>query len=477
MERKIKINLLNLSAEVPNQSRFHFGQILLGAFLFLFITGAVVVTAQTVFSPKSDQGEHFPSFPQSVTRFFLPSFPRFDTFLPKRLLGQEDDRINILLLGIGGKNHDGAYLTDTIIIASIQPSTKKIALVSIPRDLLVSMGSYGWRKINNANAFAEMQKVGSGPEFTQEIIQQTFSIPLHYFVRADFDGFAKIIDLVDGVTINVDKSFTDYQYPTKNKKYQTISFQAGTQTMNGETALKYSRSRHSGMNNEGSDFARSRRQQKVLSALQEKLFSKELLLKPGTITEILETLKENIVTNIGVADMVQLANLIKKTDINSLSPVVFDSDSGNLLISDVIDGAYVLRPRDGTFEEMRTTIANVFNETESRHNKEFLLSEKPHISIKNGTMYEGLATKVAEKLKKEGFIVDSISNAKKRTYTTSILADLSHGNKKKSLELLISQLHIQSSNTYDSQELYRLPLSDFLLILGDDIGKAYQPIQ
>jgi len=473
MERKIKVNLLNLCAELPSQSRFRINPLLLGIVVLFFIAGAVVVTAQTVFYPKEHNEKSLPTFPEKITRFFLPSFPRFDTLLPKRLAGQEQDRINILLLGIGGKNHDGAQLTDTIIIASIQPSTKKIAFVSIPRDLLVSLGAYGWRKINNANAFAEMKNPGSGPEFTKEIIQQTFALPIHYYVRVDFDGFAKIIDLVDGVSVSVDKPFTDYQYPTLNKKYQTISFQAGTQTMDGQTALKYTRSRHSAMNNEGSDFARSKRQQKVLAALREKLFSKELLVKPGTIAEILKTLEENITTNAEIPEVIQLANLVKKIDIESLSPTVFDSESGNLLNSDVIDGAYVLRPRDGTFDEMKAVISQIFDTSVSTIKKEAIASEKPHISIKNGTLTEGLATKISDKLRGQGFIVDSISNAKKRDYTTSILIDLSHGDKQKTRELLETTFHVQSTKNYDPQELYKLPLSDFLLILGDDIGRAY----
>ncbi|MFA4942007.1 MAG: LCP family protein, partial [Patescibacteria group bacterium] len=80
----------------------------------------------------------------------------------KNLKGEDRDRINILLLGMGGKNHDGGYLTDTIMLASIEPSTKKVALLSIPRDLTIPMEGMGWRKINNVNAFAEAKNPGSG---------------------------------------------------------------------------------------------------------------------------------------------------------------------------------------------------------------------------------------------------------------------------------------------------------------------------
>ncbi|MFA6410800.1 MAG: LCP family protein, partial [Candidatus Buchananbacteria bacterium] len=116
----------------------------------------------------------------------------------KKLAGQEDDRINILLLGIGGENHDGPYLTDTNIIASFKPSTKQVALVSIPRDLLVPIPGYGWMKINHADAYGELKNPGRGGELSSQVVSQVFNIPIHYYVRIDFAGFKQIIDDLGG---------------------------------------------------------------------------------------------------------------------------------------------------------------------------------------------------------------------------------------------------------------------------------------
>ncbi|MFH1286415.1 MAG: LCP family protein [Candidatus Magasanikbacteria bacterium] len=181
------------------------------------------------------------------------------------LEGQEEDRINILILGMGGPGHDGPYLTDTIIIASVKPSNGQIAMISIPRDLGVNIPKYGWRKINSANALGEVNKPNWGAAYTTELIENTFDIDIHYYARVDFKAFEEIIDEVGGITVNVDRSFVDREYPAAADKYQVVSFTKGEQKMEGNDALKYARSRH-GNNGEGSDFARARRQQKVLLA-------------------------------------------------------------------------------------------------------------------------------------------------------------------------------------------------------------------
>lgn len=474
MEKHIKINLLNLEAYETTPSTPITRPSFLITLAALIISGGIILTATTVFSYNTAKQPLSP-LNKAVTSIFFPSFPQFDHLLGNKLKGEQEDRINVLLLGIGGKNHDGPYLSDTIIIASIQPSTKKVAFISIPRDLLINMPPYGWRKINDADAFGEIKEAGKGADFTKQVIEQTFSIPIHYYFRADFSAFEKIIDLVGGVTVTVDHPFTDYQYPTERKKYQVVSFASGAQLMDGATALKFVRSRHSGMNNEGSDFARSRRQQKVLIALREKLLSKEILFKPGTIAEIFTTLKENIATDLSIPELIQFSQYAKKVDEGSFTTVVFNEDLGNVLTADTVDGAYVLRPRDGTYDEMKKLITGAFDPLQGDANKKQLIQEKPHVSIKNGTLAEGLATKVANRLKKNGYSVDFIGNARQRNYQKSELVDFTHAQKNESLQQLkkILSLHQESTYVSNTQELISLPLSDFLLIIGDDINKQY----
>ena len=201
----------------------------------------------------------------------------------KELKGEDRDRINILLLGMGGKGHQGGYLTDTIMLASIQPSTKKVALISIPRDLAVPMENLGWRKINNVNAFAEVEKKGSGGLAISQALSDILGQPIDYFVRVDFEGFVNIIDKLGGVNVYVDNTLEDYRYPIMGmeeaepyeSRFEHLYIEKGRQYMDGSLALKYVRSRHGG-GGEGSDFARAKRQQKILQAVKSELLKKFL---------------------------------------------------------------------------------------------------------------------------------------------------------------------------------------------------------
>jgi len=139
----------------------------------------------------------------------------------KQLKGEEADRINVLLIGMGGEGHDGAYLADTIILASFKPSTKQVALISIPRDLSVPLASAGWRKVNNINAFAENKEKGSGGEAMISSLSELFDIKIDYYVRADFEGFKDVIDEIGGIEVNVENTFDDYTYPINGQEDTT----------------------------------------------------------------------------------------------------------------------------------------------------------------------------------------------------------------------------------------------------------------
>jgi LCP family protein required for cell wall assembly len=185
------------------------------------------------------------------------------------LAGESDDRINVLLLGMGGLGHDGPYLTDTIIMASIRPSTKQVAMISIPRDLWVSIAGHGSSKINHANSYGETERHDWGGAYTAQVIKDNFGIDIHYYLRVDFAAFEEIVDEVGGIRVNVERGFTDPEYPTNDYGVQMVSFAKGVQTMSGSRALIYARSRH-GNNGEGSDFARAKRQQKNVTRSQRK---------------------------------------------------------------------------------------------------------------------------------------------------------------------------------------------------------------
>ena len=146
------------------------------------------------------------------------------------LKGTNEDRVNFLLLGIGGAGHDGPLLTDTVILMSVKPSTNQMTMISLPRDLYVDIPGFGWWKLNNAYAFGEQKGEGLGGLLAKEVLEKTLNMPIHYYVRVDFSGFATLIDELGGLKINVEKEFTDYQFPTDNYQFKVVSFESGPQT-------------------------------------------------------------------------------------------------------------------------------------------------------------------------------------------------------------------------------------------------------
>lgn len=372
---------------------------------------------------------------------FLTQIKYLITNTDKPLKGQLEDRINILLIGMGGEGHPGAYLADTIILASFKPSTKELALLSIPRDLYVSIPEYGWRKINNANAFGyEMKYPGAGEALTAKIVSDITNQPIHYYGRVDFEGFRKIIDELGGVEVNVAESFTDYQFPDYNYGYQTVSFKAGSQKMNGEKALQYARSRHAS-GDQGSDFARSKRQQAVLLALKNKIFSFGTLINPGKLVQVMNILGDHSKTNLEAWEIIQLANLGKEVKAQEIVNRVLDNSAGGALVSaTTIDGAYILKPRTGNWSGVQDIAQNIFTAG-------LVKEEDAKIEIQNGTASTGLAEKISQSLKNQDYNVVKLGNAQRRDYEKTVIYDLTSGQKPNTLKSLKEKLKANVTTT------------------------------
>lgn len=385
----------------------------------------------------------------------------FSTSKDKLLKGEAEDRINILLLGMGGEGHPGPYLTDTIILVSFKPSQNKVSLISIPRDLSVPIPGYGWRKINNANHFGEMKEAGSGAEFAAQTISQVFDIPIDYYVRADFTGFEKLIDELGGVKINVENSFVDPSFPTDDYGYQTVSFKQGLQKMDGRTALNFARSRH-GTNGESSDFARSRRQQQVLQALKDETLSFSTFLSFRKISALIKMYENHVVTNLDIWEILKLVKIVKKIDKQNISNLVLENSDDGPLYATNINGAYLLLPRDMSFYQVQQMIKYVFEPNKLKD------KEKVRVEIQNGTKIEGLAYQTSLSLKNKGFTVIKIGNATQQNFAKTIIYDLTTGQKPEELAELKTKLNADTSVSKPDSIITYSSNIDFLIILGQD---------
>ncbi len=280
-------------------------------------------------------------------------------------LKETDGRTNVLILG-SDKRSTGAVdsiLTDTILVASIGKIDKNIVLISIPRDLWVESVSGYPSKINAVYANA-------GSENLKNTVSDVLGIPVHYYIVVDFELFEGVIDVLDGVEVTVDRAFTDYYYPVEGKenaplaeRYETVHFEEGLQVLDGATALKFVRSRK-GDNGEGTDFARSKRQQKVIMAIKEKAMSLETFINPKKLSELYDLYKTHIDTDIDFATIQQFYLLSQQINFEGLRTVVLDDRSsaneGGLLYEPVdkslYGGAYVLIPLAGDYSQIHAYV-------------------------------------------------------------------------------------------------------------------------
>lgn len=403
----------------------------------------------------------------------------------KNLKGENDDRINILLLGMGGAKHAGGYLTDTIMLASLKVSEKKVSLLSIPRDLSIPVEGGNWIKINNINAYAEVKEENSGGLAISQALSDLLEIPIDYYIRVDFEGFVNIVDKLGSLEIEVENTLDDYYYPITGEeenpeyaeRFEHLYIEKGLREMDGSLALKYARSRHA-TGKEGSDFARAKRQQLIISAAKEKLLTTNYLLKPQILTGIISELKNHISTNLKVWEMVKLWKVSKDIKKEDIRTKVIDNNPDGLLYNTINEqGSYVLLPKNGDFEEIKYLVNNIFNDAPAEEKVEVTV-ENATIEIRNGTWVNGLASRATVDLEKYGFKVIRTGNSSRKNFIKSIIYDLSFGEKLNSLKILKEKT--KASVSLEIPEWLRqdiendlkndsgLEKPDFILIIGQD---------
>ncbi len=239
---------------------------------------------------------------------------------------QTNHLTNFLFLGIGGQGHQAPDLTDTIILISYNHQTGHLTLLPLPRDLWFD--NYH-AKINTLYHYSLDKYPQTSLNQTKKMFSQVIGLPIHYLAILDFHGFVNLIDLVGGVDVDVKRSFDDYKYPIPGKetaepvsaRYEHLHFEAGYQHMNGQLALKFARSRHA-LGPEGSDFARSRRQEQVIRAFLKKLFSSSILLQPRTLSKLKNQLQQSLLTDLPLSTLPTLTKLalsLKKNPNNLLN--------------------------------------------------------------------------------------------------------------------------------------------------------------
>lgn len=283
--------------------------------------------------------------------------------VPSNQISSNNGKINILLMGKSGADHDGADLTDTMILISVPLEKGEIKTVSIPRDIWVPElmakinSAYYWGK--NGSAYFSLQDTGGGISFAKRIVGQIIGQPVQYGIVVDFSAFKELVDAVGGISVDVERPFVDNFYPIEGKendlcegdttfacRYETVIFDSGVQTMDGATALKFVRSRHA-EGDEGTDIAREARQQKVIEAIKEKMLQPKTYLFVKNDLELLLIAEKYIETDIDLPTAGILTREISES-IGSISQSPFPEDMITVpKTSAIYDNLYVFVPKAG----------------------------------------------------------------------------------------------------------------------------------
>jgi LCP family protein required for cell wall assembly len=245
-------------------------------------------------------------------------------------------RTNILILGLDRRPQETTFVTrtDTMILATVFPRQNYVGMLSIPRDLWVTLPNGTTGRINTAHFFAEAEAAGSGPEAAMNTVRSNFGVDVHRYVRIDLIGFVRVVDAMGGVTIDVPNPLIDYEYPTYDYGTTVVEFQAGRQHMDGEHALAYARIRHG-----SSDFQRAERQQRVIAALMGQM------LKPTTWVRaplIAAAVADSVDTDLSLLDALRLGPTLLLVGPGRLDSRVIQDEMVQPFTSD--EGASVLLP-------------------------------------------------------------------------------------------------------------------------------------
>lgn len=281
-----------------------------------------------------------------------PKLPKIADDPEYEMPKNDKDRLDVLVLGVRGEGDsvNGGLLTDSIMLLSVDTRTGRAALVSIPRDLTVRVTDTKNEKINAAYVY-------NGLGGTKKLYSRILGVAVDNVVVVDFSAFQAVVDALGGVTITLDQPFEESQQwaGTASESY-AFSLPAGPNTLTGEQALYYVRSRYS-----SSDFDRARRQQQIMVAIKNKAQALDLSSNPVQAVQLMTTIKKHIETDLDIFDLGTIKELMEQG--GQLEKIRrYQLTTENLLYETKVNGIYELLPRDNTFAHIKEFFGTVVSE-------------------------------------------------------------------------------------------------------------------
>jgi len=381
---------------------------------------------------------------------------------PTKLKGEGDGRVNILVLGVGGAGHDGPDLSDTMMVWSIDPKTKDVAMLSVPRDLYVKIpASVKNRaqsgKINSANALG-------GPNVAAKVVENVIGVPIHYYVVVDFSGFKQAVDAVGGVDIDVKQALFDKTYPCETgNKYRPYSQPAGHIHMTGIQALRYARCRHNdaGIGNCGNDYGRASRQQEVIAALRVKALSLGTLTNPIKLNGLINAIGEHVKTDLQFGELKKLAAMAKDINPAKIVNKVLDDAPDSFLVGGINilpEAGYIYVPKAGVslanyfdYSDIQDFVKNIFVD-------HYITDENARLEIQNGSGIIGLASRITQSLKSAHYNVMSPANAPS-IISQTVIYDYTNGKKPYTINYLEKRFGVKAIKAILPQTVSPSPMA------------------
>ena len=361
--------------------------------------------------------------PTSTPEFFASEDIQYPTW-------DGASRINILFVGLRGGDPikgDCPFCTDTLILLTIDPTTKTAGMLSIPRDMWVNIPGFGYSRINTAWTLGRGSKLpGGGPVLTMKTISHFIGVPVDYYVQVDFDTFVDIINLLGGVDVYNEETIV-LDPMAHGRDFPKVKITCcGMRHLDGRTALAYSRCRHIEQGCQDGDIGRARRQQKVIFGIREKILSPENF--PNLLAQapqLYNVFSEGIHTNMSLQDAIKLAVLAKDISKESIKNAVIDNSM--LAYDNVILGgqrASIMKPLPDKIRVLRDEVFRPGGPTSPMAQGDpaaLMQADDARVRVLNGTSTDQLSAQTQSYLLRQGVRVTEIGKTKIASRTTIIL--------------------------------------------------------
>lgn len=402
----------------------------------------------------------------------------FDIFQNKPLKMDKNGRTNILVFGTSGsvedQRHDGANLTDTLMVLSIDQNKKNAYMISLPRDLYVEYGAAcnaGYQgKINEVYyCFSNGGENGeAGARGLQKKVAQVTGLSMQYYAHVNWAVVVGAVNAIGGVDVEVKGNGICSGYGLPDGSIYDVNmnfrYKPGVHHMNGEQALKFSRARGSagGCGLDRGDFDRQANQQKVLKAMQKKAVSAETLTNVGKVTSLMDALGENLRTDFATSEIQTLMALGRDIPTDKVESIDLADKEESLIGGDMLNGASVQVPTAGTFDysQIKRFINKKINANE-------ISKEGAHVALFNGGSVEGYASAQAGNLEARGFTITATENVPSGTYEGVTIYDLT--NKKPATKKKLASLYGVKVKKGDGPFVVSGD-TDFVVIFGSGTG-------